>query len=77
MLLLAVAPAAEAAKRRVPQDFFGTSWDRDVASAAPDVQAGQWSLMARLMGVAPAGCDAHVGTGNGTGGPQRSLGCRV
>jgi hypothetical protein len=47
VLLLALAPAAEAAKRRVPQGFYGTTWGSDVASAAPDVQAGQWDLMAR------------------------------
>lgn len=47
VLLLAHSPAAEAAKRRVPQGFYGTTWDRDVANAAPDVQAGQWDLMAR------------------------------
>ncbi len=46
-LLLAVAPAAEAAKRRVPQGFFGAMYDRGVASAPEGDQDEQNALMAR------------------------------
>jgi hypothetical protein len=45
--LLAAAPAAEGAKRRVPQGFYGTMWDRGVTEAQASVQAAQWDLMAR------------------------------
>jgi hypothetical protein len=47
VLLLAVAPAAEAAKRRVPQGFFGAMYDRGVASAPEADQDEQNALMAR------------------------------
>lgn len=46
-LLLAVAPAAEAAKRRVPQGFFGAMYDRGVATAPEGDQDEQNALMAR------------------------------
>jgi hypothetical protein len=46
-MLLAAAPVAEAASRRVPHGFYGVMWDR-AAAAAPDAdQAAQWDLMAR------------------------------
>jgi hypothetical protein len=45
--LLVTAPAAEAAKRRVPQGFFGVMWDRAAASTDPSAQDRQWALMAR------------------------------
>jgi len=46
-LLLALAPAAEAAKRRVPQGFFGVMYDRAVTRAAEADQDVQAALMAR------------------------------
>jgi hypothetical protein len=46
-LLLAAAPSAEAAKRRVPRGFFGVVWDGSVVNAPNDVQDAQWALMAR------------------------------
>jgi hypothetical protein len=45
--LLAAAPAAEAAKRKVPHDFYGVMWD-GTATRAPDLQqATLWDLMVR------------------------------
>jgi polysaccharide biosynthesis protein PslG len=44
--LLVAAPAAEAAKRRVPHGFYGVMWDRAGASAPDAVQEQQWGLMA-------------------------------
>jgi hypothetical protein len=45
--LLAAAPAAEAAKRKVPHDFYGVMWD-GAATRAPDLQqATLWDLMVR------------------------------
>lgn len=44
--LLAAAPAADAAKRKVPRGFYGVMWDRDAASASDAAQERQWSLMA-------------------------------
>jgi len=46
-LLLALAPAAEAAKRRVPQGFYGVTYDRGVATAQEGDQDVQNALMAR------------------------------
>jgi hypothetical protein len=46
-LLLAIAPAAEAAKRRVPQGFYGVMYDRGVATAPEGDQDDQNALMAR------------------------------
>jgi hypothetical protein len=43
--LLLAAPAS-AAKRSVPQGFYGVQWDRDVAAASPEVQDAQWGRMA-------------------------------
>jgi hypothetical protein len=48
--LLATAPTAEAAKRRVPYGFYGAMWDRAVTEAQGAVQQEQWDLMA-LSGV--------------------------
>jgi Beta-galactosidase len=45
--VLAVAPAADAAKRKVPRGFYGVMWDREVASGADSAQELQWGLMAR------------------------------
>jgi hypothetical protein len=47
MVLLAVAPSADAAKRRVPHGFFGVVWDGSVVSANDSVQDEQWALMSR------------------------------
>jgi polysaccharide biosynthesis protein PslG len=47
VLLLALAPAAEAAKRRVPQGFFGAMYDRGVTTAPEGDQDEQNALMAR------------------------------
>jgi hypothetical protein len=46
-VLLALAPTAEAAKRRVPQGFFGAMYDRGLANAPEDLQDAQTALMAR------------------------------
>jgi hypothetical protein len=46
-LLLALAPAAEAAKRRVPQGFYGAMYDRAVTRAPEADQDAQMALMAR------------------------------
>jgi hypothetical protein len=43
--LLIAAPGASAA-RSVPQGFFGVMWDHGVATAPPELQDGQWDLMA-------------------------------
>jgi hypothetical protein len=45
--LLAAAPAAEGARRKVPQNFYGVMWDGAAAEASPAAQAAQWDLMAR------------------------------
>lgn len=45
--LLAAAPTAAAAKRRVPHGFFGVMWDGSVVHADDGVQDEQWALMAR------------------------------
>lgn len=45
-LLVAAAPA-EAAKRRVPQGFFGVMYDRDITRAPASQQDAHASLMAR------------------------------
>jgi hypothetical protein len=45
--LLAAAPAAEAAKRKVPRSFHGVMWDRAALRSSPEVREAQWSLMAR------------------------------
>jgi hypothetical protein len=47
LALLMAAPAAEAAKRRVPRGFYGVMWDRDARSAPDALQDEQWALMAR------------------------------
>jgi hypothetical protein len=47
MLLLATAPPAEAAKRRVPHGFFGVTYDRGVTRAPEHTQEAQAALMAR------------------------------
>jgi hypothetical protein len=46
-LMLALAPAAEAAKRRVPQGFFGVMYDRGAPLAPEGDQDAQNALMAR------------------------------
>ena len=45
--VLAAAPSAGAAKRSVPQGFYGVMLDRGVADASPAVQDAQFALMAR------------------------------
>jgi hypothetical protein len=45
--LLAAAPAAEAAARKVPHGFYGVMWDRAAAAAPDSQQAALWNLMAR------------------------------
>ena len=45
--LLAGAPAAEAAKRKVPQGFYGVMWDRGATWAPAEVQEAHWALMAQ------------------------------
>jgi hypothetical protein len=47
LALLLAAPAAEAAKRKVPEGFYGVMWDRGAAEASAAAQALQWDLMAR------------------------------
>jgi hypothetical protein len=47
LVLLLVAAPAEAAKRRVPQGFFGVMYDRGVAGAPEGDQDAQNALMAR------------------------------
>jgi len=47
LALLVAAPAAEAAKRKVPRGFFGVMWDREAMGASDDAQEAQWGLMAR------------------------------
>lgn len=44
--LLAAAPAADAAKRKVPRGFYGVMWDRDATGASDTAQERQWNLMA-------------------------------
>jgi polysaccharide biosynthesis protein PslG len=44
---LAAAPTAGAAVRRVPQGFFGATWDGAVAGASARVRDEQWALMSR------------------------------
>jgi hypothetical protein len=46
-LMLVLAPAAAAAKRRVPQGFYGVTYDRGVATAPEGDQDTQNALMAR------------------------------
>ena len=45
--LLGAVPAAEAAKRKVPQGFYGVMWDRAAVRASADDQEAQWALMAQ------------------------------
>jgi hypothetical protein len=45
--LLACAPAAEAARRTVPQGFYGVMYDRAITSAPDATQDAQAALMAR------------------------------
>ena len=45
--LLVAAPVAEAAKRTVPQGFYGVMWDRGAQYAPEEAQQAQWSLMSR------------------------------
>jgi Beta-galactosidase len=45
--LLAAAPAADAAKRKVPRGFYGVMWDREVADGPDADQERQWGLMSR------------------------------
>lgn len=45
--LLAAAPPAPAAKRKVPRGFYGVMWDGSVVHAPDDVREAQWALMAR------------------------------
>jgi hypothetical protein len=44
--LLAAAPAADAAKRRVPTGFHGVMWDRAATRAPGAEQERHWALMA-------------------------------
>jgi hypothetical protein len=44
--LLAAAPVADAAKRRVPQGFHGVMWDRAATGGTAAEQEAQWTLMA-------------------------------
>jgi hypothetical protein len=46
-VLLALAPTADAAKRKVPQGFFGVQYDRGVTGAPEGDQDAQNALMAR------------------------------
>src|SRR4051812_8520120 len=46
LALLCLAPAASAAKRVVPQGFFGAVYDGELRTAPPEVQEAQWDLMA-------------------------------
>jgi hypothetical protein len=45
--LLTIAPAAQAAKRKVPHGFFAVMWDRAATDAPAADQEQQWALMAR------------------------------
>jgi polysaccharide biosynthesis protein PslG len=45
--LLACAPAADAARRSVPQGFYGVMYDRAITAAPEATQDAQWALMAR------------------------------
>lgn len=45
LALLVAAPAADAAKRKVPRGFFGVMWDRDASNSEDSAQEQQWSLM--------------------------------
>jgi hypothetical protein len=45
--LLAAAPAAAGAERRVPRGFYGVVWDQDVAAVSAAVKGEQFGLMAR------------------------------
>lgn len=47
VLALAGAPAAAAAKRVVPQGFFGVDFDREVQYVGPQGQDVNWAAMAR------------------------------
>jgi polysaccharide biosynthesis protein PslG len=47
LVVLAGAPAAAAAKRDVPQGFFGVDFDREVQYAGPQGQDANWAAMAR------------------------------
>ena len=38
LVLLAAAPVADAAKRRVPRGFYGVVWDQEVATASAAVK---------------------------------------
>jgi hypothetical protein len=46
-VLLALAPTADAAKRKVPQGFFGVQYDRGITGAPEGDQDAQNALMAR------------------------------
>jgi hypothetical protein len=45
--LLALAPAAGAAKRQVPVGFFGVNWDSEIAlTSSQEMRVSNWKLMA-------------------------------
>jgi polysaccharide biosynthesis protein PslG len=46
LALLVIAPPAEAAKRRVPHDFYGVMWGGAATDAPTDQQDAHWALMA-------------------------------
>ncbi|HEX2233339.1 MAG TPA: hypothetical protein VHG69_08245 [Thermoleophilaceae bacterium] len=46
LALLAAAPSAAAAERRVPRGFYGVVWDQEVAGSSAAVKAEQFGLMA-------------------------------
>jgi hypothetical protein len=45
--LLAAAPAADGAERRVPRGFYGVMWDQGVTATSAEVKGQQFALMAR------------------------------
>jgi polysaccharide biosynthesis protein PslG len=47
LALLAAAPSAHAAKRKVPRGFFSVMWDRAATEAPAVDQEAQWALMAQ------------------------------
>jgi hypothetical protein len=47
LALLAAAPPAQAAERRVPRGFYGVVWDQQVAASSASVKGEQFGLMAR------------------------------
>jgi hypothetical protein len=44
--LLVAAPAADAAKRKVPAKFYGTMWDKEIQDASPAIYEQEWAKMA-------------------------------